>query len=526
MSNPFSFGELEFNLVGSLEEGGGGKPEPETPFRLLVMGDFSGRTNRGASEPGSVLASLRPLEVDRDNFDDVLKRLGVRLRLDVAGEGQTPFELRFQELEDFHPDQLYSQLEIFHALRHMRRRLSSSSTFDEAAREMRSWARAAEPSAASDRTPAAPAKESPADAPNTETTSDLIAQMLSASEQSRPSARTSSESADLNQFLREIVGPHLVADIEAEQEELIGAVDSAVGELMRSILHHPDFQSLEAAWRSLHFLVSRVETDTNLKLYLLDISQSELDADLRAAEDLRRSALYKLLVEQSTGTLGGDPWAAVVGNYTFDETRQSAELLGRIARIARQSGAPFIAGASPRLVGADGFAQTPDPDDWRSTDETEGSPAWASLRRLPEAAYLGLALPRFLLRLPYGEETEPTDSFDFEEMPGGSRHESYLWGNAALACAYLLADAFTRSEWEMQPGDVQQITDLPLHIYEEDGESQVKPCAEILLGERAVERILDAGLMAFVSFRGQDEIRLVRFQSLALPPTRLAGRWS
>lgn len=537
MSEPISFGELEFNLVASMEEANA-TPDRETPFRLLVLGDFSGRGGRGVAESSAVLAGWRPVEVDRDNFEQVMRRLGVRVELPVAGAGQQPVTIRFEELEHFHPDQLFSRLEIFQALRQMRKRLGHSSTYADAAREVRSWsatgagdernARSKQPAAGE--TPRDEAEQPRPAGESNLSPGDLLEQMLSASPTASPSSSRSSSpeaSGELRDFLREIVSPHLLSNDEGEQEELTGAVDAATGDLMRAILHHPHFQSLESSWRALYFLVSRVETDTNLKLYLLDISREELSADLRSSEDLRRTALHKLLAEQTVGTLGGEPWAVLAGDYTFDATRDDAELLGRIAKVARATGAPFIAGASPRLVGCDSLAATPDPDDWQATvGDAESAQAWSSLRRLPEAAYLGLALPRFILRLPYGAQTEPTDDFDFEEMPAAPRHEDYLWGNPAFACAYLLAEAFSRSEWDMSPGDVQQIENLPLHVYEEDGESLVKPCAETTMTERGVERLLDAGIMPLVSFRGLDEIRLARFQSLADPPTQLAGRWS
>jgi type VI secretion system protein ImpC len=134
-------------------------------------------------------------------------------------------------------------------------------------------------------------------------------------------------------------------------------------------------------------------------------------------------------------------------------------------------------------------------------------------------------VPRFLLRLPYGHDTEPLESLAFEEADELLEHEAYLWGNPAFACVYLLAEAFSHSAWHLRPGIVQDIGNLPLHIYRGGGEALAKPCAEAWLTERAVARILDAGLMPLVSMKNQDSVRLARFQSLTHPPTRLAGRW-
>ncbi|HEV2763108.1 MAG TPA: type VI secretion system contractile sheath large subunit, partial [Pyrinomonadaceae bacterium] len=169
----------------------------------------------------------------------------------------------------------------------------------------------------------------------------------------------------------------------------------------------------------------------------------------------------------------------------------------------------------------------PDPEDWLHAPHGPDAEAWRALRRLPESQHLGLALPRFLLRAPYGAETDPADTFDFEEMPGDDEppHQTYLWGNPAFVLVYLLAESFNRDGWHLRPGDVRVVADLPLHVYESGGERHTKPCAEVLLGERAAHILLEHGLTPLLSVRDRDELRLARFQSVTDPPTRLAGRW-
>ncbi|MBW1745110.1 MAG: type VI secretion system contractile sheath large subunit [Deltaproteobacteria bacterium] len=248
--------------------------------------------------------------------------------------------------------------------------------------------------------------------------------------------------------------------------------------------------------------------------------------DLGSKEDLRSTGIYKLLAEQTVETFGGEPWAVLAGNYIFDNSREDAELLGCIAKIAKASGAPFITAANDKVLGCESLSKTPDPDDWQRLHGAEESQAWEALRKLPDAAYLGLALPRFLLRLPYGSDTDPAEQFEFEEMPANPDHNYYLWGNPCFACVYLLAQAFTHHGWNLRPGIIQDIEGLPLYIYKEEGKSRVKPCAEVVLTERAAETILDKGLMPLLSFRNQDIIRLARFQSIADPLTCLVGRWS
>jgi type VI secretion system protein ImpC len=176
--------------------------------------------------------------------------------------------------------------------------------------------------------------------------------------------------------------------------------------------------------------------------------------------------------------------------------------------IARAAGAPFIAESVP------------------SRDENAADHrAWQTLRRSEQARWIGLAMPRFLLRLPYGKNTSEIDSFDFEEMPGPPEHQNYLWANPAFACAYLLGRSFSEYGWSFTPGMVQDIGGLPLHTWQADAETHTQPCAEVLLTDRDAELILDEGLMPLTCINNFDCLRLVRFQSIADPPAALAGRW-
>jgi type VI secretion system protein ImpC len=182
----------------------------------------------------------------------------------------------------------------------------------------------------------------------------------------------------------------------------------------------------------------------------------------------------------------------------------------------------FVAEASGTLLGCRSLADTPHPRDWKPTVDAQ---SWARLRSLPEAASLALALPRFLLRMPYGNKTSALESIAFEEFPETSVHEHYLWGNPALAVALLLGKTFSESGWEMQPGSVAQFDHLPLHVSGGPGNSESKPCAEVLLTDEAVERILNQGLIPLIAYKGRDSVRIGRFQPIADQGRPLAGRW-
>ncbi|MCP4622755.1 MAG: hypothetical protein GY850_04390 [bacterium] len=520
MSKPISFGELDFKIVASMEEARA-VSKTEAPFRILLLGDFSGRGNREISESGTALASRRAIEVDRDNLDEVMAEIKPEIQLPLTDSANDAVTIRFSELDDFHPDQLFDRHEIFEAIREIRRKLDNPRTFEEAVTEIRSWTESE----------AAEIQEPPAEPPllaaedSTSDSAGLLDRIIEGAASQPSAAKPSSDVSEWSRYLRKIVQPHLVPGQDPRQIELEDTINVAAAEMMRIMLHQPDFQALESAWRGLDFLVSRLETDARLKLSVFDLSKFELAADLNDAPDLRSSVIYKLMVEQTVGTAGGEPWSVIGGNYTFDQTREDAELLGRIAKITASAGASFIAAADPSLLGCESLAKTPDPDDWRATRDEYGPAAWQALQNIPEAVYLGLALPRFLLRLPYGKDTDSLDQFEFEEMAGEPDHDNYLWGNPCFACICLLGQAFNADGWDLQPGTAHDIDNLPLHTYREAGQTLVKPCAEALLTERSAEIIMRSGLMPLLSFRERDMIRLARFQSLALPPTRLAGRW-
>src|ERR1019366_7545176 len=485
-----SFGEVHLDVDPSAHPSAA-VLEPETPFRILLLGDFSGRSAQAAQSS----TVWKPVEVDRDNFEAVL-----------AGVGPGFSGISFRELDDFHPDRIYQQNRLFQALREVRRKLEQPATFAEAAAEIRAWSQEQTPPAATVRK-APPAEAQRPALPGAAPGVSLLDSIVEAAEPRTPSSVT--RRGGLQGFVESVVAPHTVPAENPELPRLRAMVDAESGARMRALLHHSTFQSLESAWRAGFQLVRAIETGSQLKLYLLDISKAELAADLSTADDLRESRVWRLLVDQAVGT-GGNEWSVVAGNYAFARTVDDAQMLGRLARVMSFAGAPFLGEA----------------DAGNSATETdEAARHWERLRQIPEACWIGLAMPRFLLRLPYGKKTDQVESFDFEEMPGAPSHHEYLWGNPAFACVQLLAEAFANDGWEMRPGKYTEIDGLPLHVYEAEGEQQVKPCAEVLLTERDIDWILDQGYMALASIRGRDAVKLVRFQSIAKPLARLSGRW-
>ena len=320
--------------------------------------------------------------------------------------------------------------------------------------------------------------------------------------------------------------PHLVSVDESEQSKLIGVIDDATGDLMRKILHNHQFQALEAAWRGLYLMVRRMETDTNLSIHLLDATKDELTDSLKSAGSLSETQLYRILITDALETPGADPWALILGDYGFAPNVDDIATLVRISKLAADTGAPFVSHMRPDVVGVKSLEGNTDPKSWKISTDTDTGKLWAALRSMPESEYLGLTIPRFLARLPYGADTEPLESFSFEEFPDAPNHDNYLWSNSSFVCGLLLAQSFSEYGWEMGRALKQDIEGLPIHVHKQDGETVYKPCAEVQLTDIGCEKLMEHGLMPLVSYKNADRAKLARFQSITDPVEKLKARWN
>ena len=455
--------------------------EPETPFHILLLGNFS-----GSADSAKAPEDWEAFEIDRDNFDEVMARLSP----EFCG-------MRFREMEDFHPDRIYQESQLFGDLRGLRRKLEQPATFAEAAREIRGWSGKA------------PARDEDVQAPERPPLPDVAsgASLLDAimDAEEPPAERRPRPVNDFQQFVERAVAPYTIPVENPDLAGLRAALDAEAGQRMRALLHHAGFQALEAVWRSAFHAVREIETGSQLKVYLADVAKGALEVDLFGGGDR-----FRRLTGEVARDRGGDGWSVVAASYAFAQTPRDVQMLGRIGGILRDAEAAFLAEADPGN---------------RSAESAEGERAWRDLRAAPVARWIGLVMPRFLLRLPYGERTTALESFGFEEMPGEPVHGEYLWGSPAFLCAELLARAFAEDGWGMRPGSHTVIDGLPLHVYDTAHGKELKPCGEVLLSETDIEWILEQGYMALDSVRGLDAVRLARFQSIAEPAARLAGRW-
>lgn len=471
----------------------------DAPLRLLLLADLGG----DRSVP---LAARKPLALDIDTFDTVLARVAPRLSLDLAGQR---LDLAFQSLEDFHPDALFARLPVFGALRQLRQEAQDATQFRRVA-------------AAMGVAPAAPAA-TPAPADAASAASD-IERLLGKAPSATPAAAAPAAApaaAALDRWLRDLVSPHTQPDTAHEQRALVQAIDTALATLMRDVLQAGPFQQLEAAWLGADRLVRGLELGETLHLFVLDVSRTELlhDLDTHRA-DLSASALHRHF--SPAAGADGQRWGLLVLDQAFGPAADEVQALAALGALAARAGAPLLANARPELAGAASVAQLAEPKGWKADDD-ESLAFWQALRGAPMAPWLGLVLPRVLMRLPYGAATDPINAFTFEEMPADRPHEAYRWGGGAPALALLAGRAFLQGGWPLDLSDALDLDDLPSHIYTEDGERHQQPGAERLLPEEAGQALLERGLMPLLSWRNRNAARLLRWQSVASPARPLAG---
>ncbi|SIT51113.1 conserved hypothetical protein [Paraburkholderia piptadeniae] len=322
--------------------------------------------------------------------------------------------------------------------------------------------------------------------------------------------------------------------------QLIGAIDEKLSEQINAILHHPEYQRLEGAWRGLHYLVNHTETDELLKVRVMSASKCEVARMLKRHKGVAwdQSPLFKRVYEDEYGQLGGEPFGCLVGDYYFDHSPPDVEMLGELSKIAAAAHAPFISGVSPGLMQMESWQQLSDPRDLTKIFQNTEYATWRGLRESDDARYVGLAMPRFLARLPYGARTDPVDEFDFEEDTEGAQHDRYTWANAAYAMAANINRSFKLYGWCSSIRGVESggtVENLPCHTFPtDDGGIDMKCPTEIAISDRREAELAKNGLMPLVHRKNTDVAAFIGAQSLfrsaeyhdpdATANARLSGR--
>lgn len=313
------------------------------------------------------------------------------------------------------------------------------------------------------------------------------------------------------------------SDVVKSIESIIAALDQKLTEQVNQIMHHEDFQKLEGAWRGLHYLVNNTETDETLKIRVFNITKSELGKTLKRYKGTAwdQSPLFKRVYEEEYGQFGGEPYGCLVGDYHFDQSPPDVELLGEMAKVCAASHSPFITGASPTIMQMDSWQELANPRDLTKIFSTPEYAAWRSLRDSDDAKYLGLAMPRFLSRVPYGARTSPVEEFDFEEDTGAADHSKYTWANAAYAMAVNINRSFKEYGWCSRIRGIESggaVEGLPVHSFPtDDGGVDMKCPTEIAISDRREAELAKSGFMPLVHKKNSDFAAFIGAQSLHKP---------
>jgi type VI secretion system protein ImpC len=312
-------------------------------------------------------------------------------------------------------------------------------------------------------------------------------------------------------------------DVLKSIESMIAAIDQKLSQQINLIIHHPDFQQIESAWRGLHYLVNNTETDEMLKIRVMNISKKELHKTLRKYKGTAwdQSPIFKKTYEEEYGQFGGEPFGCLVGDYYFDHSPPDVELLREMSQVAAAAHTPFLAAAAPTVMQMDSWQELSNPRDLTKIFLTPEYASWRSLRESEDSRYIGLAMPRFLARRPYGAKSDPVEEFDFEEEVEGTAHDRYCWANSAYAMATNITRAFKLYGWTTRIRGIESggaVENLPTHTFPtDDGGVDMKCPTEIAISDRREAELAKNGFMPLIHKKNSDFAAFIGAQSLQKP---------
>ena len=310
-------------------------------------------------------------------------------------------------------------------------------------------------------------------------------------------------------------------DAEAMINARIAQIDHLLSIQLNEILHHPQFQKLEGTWRGLKYLLDNSSCSSMLKIRVLNASKKELLRDLQRAPEFDQSALFKKIYEEEYGIFGGEPIAALIGDYEFGRGPEDMELIEKVSQVAAAAHAPFLSAASAELLNLDSFANLGAPRDLGKIFDSTEYAKWKSFRQSDDSRYVALTMPHVLMRLPYGKATKPIDGFNYEEGVDGTDHSKYLWGNAAYALGARLTSAFADYGWCAAIRGVEGgglVEGLPAHTFRTDeGDVALKCPTEVAITDRREKELADQGFVPLVHCKGTDYAAFFSVQSCNKP---------
>jgi type VI secretion system protein ImpC len=517
----------------------------QLPFVMGVMGDLSGK----AVEPLPPVSERKFIEIDIDNFDECLKAIHPRVAFQLpdtsSGEDNLSVELRFENMDDFSPAAVARQVSALNQLLLERTQLSNLMTYIDGKAGAEDLIAMALKDKNLLKDLASAPKPDDVDGAGSEGgyqeakiniegqakvdgkahkvddfMSLLNKELRPKSEQSREMMKQAVQTL-AEQFLSSSIT--FSGDIPRTIQVMIWAIDNRLTEKLNPILHHPDFQQLEGTWRGLYYLVNNTETDEMLKIRFMNISKKELHGTLQKYKGSAwdQSPIFKKLYEEEYSQFGGEPYGCVIGDYYFDHSPQDVDLLGEIAMIAAAMHAPFLSSASPSVMQMESWQELGNPRDLTKIFQTPDYAAWRSLRESEDSRYIGLTMPRFLSRLPYGAKSDPVEEFDFEEDTGSGDSSKYTWANSAYAMAVNINRAFKQYGWCARIRGVEgggAVEGLPTHIFPtDDGGVDMKCPTEIGISDRLETMLAKNGFMPLIHRKNSDFAAFIAAQTLQEP---------
>ncbi len=513
----------------------------ELPLVVGILADLSGKPDT----PPAKLVERRFVDIDRDNFNEILSSISPRATLQVdntisGDDSKLNVELRFNHIEDFDPVNLVKQVvplrRLFEArqrLRDLLTKLDGNDDLDqllqdvvantEGLQEIKAARPEAEAAPAGDSEPrptsrpdplpgeAAMPKSSAAEQSGEfDQTLSLLDEIIAKGRMAHDDSQQDYARDMLAEFATQVLDEGMAVDKDtvAMINDRISQIDALISDQLNQIIHHPELQKLEASWRGLHQLVSNTETSARLKLRLLNVGKNELQNDLEKAVEFDQSALFKKIYEEEYGTFGGHPFSLLIGDFTFGRHPQDIGLLEKLSNVAAAAHAPFIAAASPRLFDMNSFTELAVPRDLTKIFESLELIKWRAFRESEDSRYVSLVLPNFLLRLPYGPETRPVEGMNYVEDVNGTDHSKYLWGNAAWVLAQRITEAFAKYGWCAAIRGAEgggAVEGLPAHTFRtSSGDLSLKCPTEVAITDRREKELNDLGFISLCHKKNSD----------------------
>jgi len=475
----------------------------ELPFVVGILADIAG-------ESASALADLRQrafIEIDRDNFDSIIASIQPKVTVTVldmlSKEAEKPtkrFGLVFKNFDDFDAGNIAKQipdlanlLKIREGLVDLVAKLDGNDAL---------IAKIAEIIGDNSKRDAILAEKDSADAP-------AIKSILEEVNLLKEGSNFDFLKGLILAFAQALVVSEPVTSKDSYSNiiQLISNIDKTVSDQMNEVVHDANFQKLEATWRGMSMLVHNTETGAHLKLRVLPITKEELQNDLEKAVEFDQSALFKKIYEQEYGTLGGTPYSCLIGDFYFGRGAKDIKLLRDLATLAAASHAPFLGAADPNMFDLNNFTELATPRDMTKIFESSEMAAWNSFREIEDSRYVGLLLPRTLMRLPYGQDF-PSANFRFTETVDGKDNSKFCWGSPVFAMAQRITSAFAQYGWTSAIRGVEgggKVEQLPAYTFKtSNGDVELKCPSETAITDRREKELSELGFISLCHAKGTD----------------------